>query len=288
MLPARLPGWAADDHGAAFAAWQRTAIAPGPCDDPRLFFETCFTVASQPCHFTGYYEPELEGRLSADARFCHPLHAAPAGLGAGKVWHSRREIMAGGLLDGLELVWLDSAIEAFLAQVQGSVRVRLEDGSVLRLGFAGKNGHDYRSIGKALIRRGAIAADAISADAIRDWCAAHPGEVAELLAHNPSYVFFRALDLAPDLGPIGSSGVPLTAMRSLAADPAHVPPGSPIWVECGSIQALFVAQDTGSAIRGPDRADLFCGSGAAAGRIASALNTQGTMRVFLPHGGMPA
>jgi membrane-bound lytic murein transglycosylase A len=264
--------------------WQRTAIAPETCGDPRSFFESRFIVASRPCHFTGYYEPELDGRRAADARFCHPLHAAPAGLGDGRIWHSRREIMEGGLLRGLELVWLDSAIEAFLAQVQGSVRVRLEDGSVLRLGFAGRNGHDYRSIGQELIRRGAVAADAISADAIRDWCAAHPGEVAGLLAHNPSYVFFRTLALAPELGPVGSSGVPLTAMRSLAADPAHVPPGSPVWVECGSLRALFVAQDTGSAIKGAGRADLFCGSGAAAGRIASGLNTHGTMHVFRPHG----
>lgn len=283
-----LAGWSADDHAAAYAVWQSTADLAEPCDYPRRFFETRFTIASHLCHFTGYYEPELEGRRRADARFCHPLHAAPASLREGRVWHSRHEIMAGGLLDGLELVWLDSAIEAFLAQVQGSVRVRLEDGSVIRLGYAGKNGQEYRSIGKELIRREAIAADAISADAIRDWCAANPGEVAGLLTHNPSYVFFRALDLAPDLGPIGSSGVPLTAMRSLAADPAHVPPGSPVWVECGSIQALFVAQDTGSAIKGEGRADLFCGSGAAAGRIASGLNAQGTMHVFRPLGSVPA
>jgi membrane-bound lytic murein transglycosylase A len=294
MLPERaagaeqLSGWSADDHAAAYAVWQRTANVPAVCDDPRSFFERRFVVASHPCHFTGYYEPELEGRRAGDARFCHPLHAAPEGLCKGRVWHSRREIMAGGLLDGLELVWLDSAIEAFLAQVQGSVRVRLEDGSILRLGYAGKNWHDYRSIGQELIRRGAIAADAISANAIRDWCAANPGEVAGLLAHNPSYVFFRALDLAPDLGPIGSSDVPLTAMRSLAADPAHVPPGSPVWVECGSVHALFVAQDTGSAIKGAGRADLFCGSGAAAGRIASGLNQHGTMHVFRPRGAVPA
>lgn len=282
--PERLSGWSADDHAAAYAVWQRTANVPDAGFDPRSFFETGFTVASHHCHFTGYYEPELEGRRAPDARFRHPLHATPAGLCEGRVWHSRGEIMAGGLLDGLELVWLDSAIEAFLAQVQGSVRVRLEDGSVLRLGFAGKNGHDYRSIGKELVRRGAISADAISADTIRDWCAANSDEVAELLTHNPSYVFFRRLDLAPDLGPIGSSAVPLTAMRSLAADPNHVPPGSPVWVECGSIQALFVAQDTGSAIKGAGRADLFCGSGAAAGHIASGLNTQGTMHVFRPLG----
>lgn len=282
--PSVLPGWQADDHAAALAVWQRTAMAPESCGDPRTFFESRFFVASRPCHFTGYYEPELDGRRAPDARFRHPLHGLPPDLPEGRPWFSRREIVERDLLAGRELVRLDSAIEAFLAQVQGSVRVRLDDGSVLRLGYAGRNGHEYRSIGQELIRRGEIAADAISADAIRDWCAAHPADVAELLAHNPSYVFFRLLDLAPDRGPIGSSGVPLTPMRSLAADPAHVPPGSPVWVECGSLQALFVAQDTGGAIRGEGRADLFCGSGASAGHIASGLNTHGTMHVFRPHG----
>jgi membrane-bound lytic murein transglycosylase A len=150
------------------------------------------------------------------------------------------------------------------------------------LGFAARNGHTYRSIGQELVRRGDIPADAISADAIRAWCAAHPEDVAELLAHNPSFVFFRLLDLPEDSGPIGASGVPLTTFRSLAVDPECVAPGVPIWVECGSIQALFVAQDVGSAIRGPARADIFCGSGDVAGQMASALNTQGRLHILTP------
>lgn len=280
--PSDLPGWQSDDHAAAYAAWLLTA-RPAQCDDDaRTFFETHFVAEARRCHFTGYYEPELDGRRERDARFCHPLHAAPGDLTEKGQWFSRREIAERDLLAGRELVWLDSAVEAFLAQVQGSVRVRLEDGSVLRLGYAGKNGHEYRSIGKELILRGAIAADAISADAIRGWCAANPAAVPELLALNPSYVFFRTLDLNRKLGPIGSSGVPLTALRSLAADPDHVPPGAPVWVECGSVQALFIAQDTGSAIKGPERADLFCGSGEAAGRLASGLNTEGWMHVLRP------
>lgn len=288
--PSELPGWQTDDHAAAFAVWRRTAPSAQPdVTEARTFFETHFVAEARPCHFTGYYEPELEGRRARDERFCYPLHAAPAGLSDRQPWFPRREILERDLLAGRDLVWLDSAIEAFLAQVQGSLRVRLEDGGILRLGYAGKNGHEYRSIGKELIRRGAIAANGISAHAIRDWCAAHRDEVPELLAHNPSYVFFRPLDLAPDLGPIGSSGISLTMFRSLAADPDHVPPGSPVWVECGTVRALFVAQDTGSAIGGEGRADLFCGSGAAAGRIASGLNVQGTMHVFRPrHAGMQA
>lgn len=280
--PADLPGWAADDHAAAFAAWRLTAPGAGDAADPRAFFETGFRAVRHPCHFTGYYEPELPGRLVPDDRFRHPLHAPPPALPAGRPWFSRAEIVTGDLLAGHEIVWLDSAVEAFLVQVQGSARIRLPGGRVLRLGFAAKNGHPYRSIGQELVRRGEIAADAISADAIRAWCAARPDAVAALLAGNPSYVFFRLLDLPGDLGPVGASGVPLTPLRSLAADPAHVPPGAPVWVECGSVRSLFIAQDTGSAITGPARADLFCGSGAAAGQMASGLNTRGTMHVLYP------
>ena len=138
------------------------------------------------------------------------------------------------------------------------------------------------SVGQELIQRGEVGQNAMSADAIRDWCAAHPDQVPDLLATNPSFVFFRLLDLPETLGPIGASGVPLTPLRSLAADPDHIAPGTPVWVECGSQQALFIAQDTGSAIKGPGRIDLFCGSGAAAGRMASGLNAQGTIHVLRP------
>ncbi len=285
-----LPGWDADDHAAALAVyagswpglgsgWPRLE---GRESDPRVFFEQAFlaVAAPGPCHFTGYYEPELPGRRARDGRFRHPLYASPEGLPPDRPWFSRREIVAGDLLAGRELVWLDSAVEAFLAQVQGSVRIRLDDGATMRLGYAGRNGHPYRSIGAELIRRGEVPAESMSADAIRTWCAAHPDRVADLLAHNPSFVFFRPLDLPDDVGPIGSAGVPLTAFRSLAADPDHIPPGAPVWVECGSLHALFVTQDTGSAILGASRADLFCGSGPAAGRVASGLNTLGRMHVL--------
>ncbi len=280
--PAGIPGWAAEDHAAAFAVWHLTAPDAAAAPDARRFFETAFDTEPRPCHCTGYYEPELSGRLIPDARFRHPLHALPPDLPTDRPWFSRAEIAAGDLLAGRELVWLDSAIEGFLAQVQGSVRVRVDNGTVLRLGYAGKNGHPYHSIGQELIQRGEVGQNAMSADAIRDWCAAHPDRVADLLATNPSFVFFRPLDLPETLGPIGASGVPLTPLRSLAADPDHIAPGTPVWVECGSQQALFIAQDTGSAIKGPGRIDLFCGSGAAAGRMASGLNAQGTIHVLRP------
>ena len=280
--PAGIPGWAAEDHAAAYAVWHLTAPDTASVPDARRFFETAFDAEPRPCHCSGYYEPELSGRLTPDARFRHPLYALPPDLPPDRPWFSRAEIAEGDLLAGRELVWLDSAIEGFLAQVQGSVRVRVENGTVLRFGYAGKNGHPYRSIGQELIRRGEVDQNAMSAEAIRDWCAAHPNRVADLLATNPSFVFFRPLDLPETLGPIGASGVPLTPLRSLAADPDHIAPGTPVWVECGSQHALFIAQDTGSAITGPGRIDLFCGSGAAAGRMASGLNAQGTIHVLYP------
>lgn len=297
--PAAIPGWAAEDHAAALRCYAATADLLPPAwprpgaadhDDPRGFFERRFRAdPAPPGHpglFTGYYEPELEGALVPDARFRHPLHAPPPDLGAAP-WHDRAAIEEGGLLAGCELVWLDSAVEAFLAQVQGSARVRLREGGVLRLGFAARNGHPYRSIGAELIRRGAVPAAGMSAQAIRDWCAAHPGEVAALLRHNPSYVFFRRLDLPPGSGPLGAMGRPVTALRSLAVDPAQVPLGAPVWVDLAGTEPfsrLMVAQDTGSAIRGAQRGDIFFGSGAAAGAAAGRLAAPGRLVALRPRG----
>lgn len=285
-----LSGWAADDHEAALAAYQSTVeIAgpewPRPAQGPaRAFFETCFApvlIGVGRALFTGYYEPEVAGALEPGGGYRHPLHAPPETLPDGP-WFSRAEILAGNLLSGRELVWLDSRIEAFLAQVQGCVRVRLPDGSVQRFGFAGRNGHPYRSIGAELVRRGEIDAEAMSADAIRVWCASHPAAVDALLAHNPSYVFFRRIDLPMDAGPVGTMGRPLTAGRSLAVDPTHVPLGAPVWVETGGLSTLMVAQDTGSAITGAERGDIFCGTGAAAGERAGVMRQSGRLVTLLP------
>ncbi len=289
-----LPGWEADDHERALAAYASTASLLGPewprptGTAARQFFEKRFVpvlIGEPPALLTGYYEPEVVGSLFPDSAFCHPLHASPADLPANpsaRPWASRAEIVAGNLLAGRELVWLDSAVEAFLAQVQGSVRVRLPDGGARRFGFAGKNGHPYRSIGAELIRRGEIAEADMSAGAIRAWCADHPAAVDALLGHNPSYVFFRPLDLPEAVGPIGALGRPLTAGRSLAADPAHLPLGAPVWVETGATSVLMVAQDSGSAITGAQRGDIFCGSGVEAGERAGAMRLSGRLVTLLP------
>lgn len=213
-----------------------------------------------------------------------PLRAAPAG----QVAASRAEIEDGALADQrLELAWVDP-VDAFFLHIQGSGRVRLADGTVLRLGFAARNAHPYVPIGRLLIERGAIAREAMSMQAIRAWLAAAPPEAARaLLRENPSYIFFRVLDLAADTGPIGTLGVPLTPRRSIAVDRAHVPLGAPVWLlgETG-LPALQVAQDTGGAIRGRARADAFWGWDEAAPLAAGPQNSTVRMLVLVPRSAM--
>ncbi|MCX8507601.1 MAG: MltA domain-containing protein [Rhodobacteraceae bacterium] len=290
-----LPGWSADDHQAALACYLISAdLLPGHWPRPgkesaRSFFERAFLPrpAVAPALLTGYYEPELEGSPYTTARFCHALYAPPVGWQAAQPWASRTEIEEGNLLAGQELVWLDSPLEAFLAQVQGSVRVRLADGRVWRFGFAGKHGHPYSSIGKELIRRGVLLENDASVAAIRDWAAQHPDQLTSLLRTNASFVFFRPLDLPPESGPLGTLQRPVTPLRSIAVDPDHIPLGAPVWVDWQGQTRLMIAQDTGSAIKGPARGDIFFGSGAAAGALAGALKAEGRMTPLLPKADVP-
>ena len=294
MRPDALAGWDRDDLQAALAAfrvtmdllpqdWPRPAEEVGP-----EFFVRAFEAgpAFPPALLTGYYEPELEGRLTPDARFRHPLCAPPAGWPEdwqeGQVWASRAEIEEGRLLAGREILWLDDALEAFLVQVQGSCRVRLADGTVVRLGYAGKNGHPYSSIGKILLARGDLDLADVSVDAIRGWAARHPGQVPGLLRQNASFVFFRLLDLPADRGPIGAMGRSVTAGRTVAVDPGHVTLGAPVWMAWDGQARLCIAQDRGSAILGPGRADLYCGGGAGAGAVAGRLKASAVMVPLQP------
>lgn len=280
-----IAGWARDDHAAARAAFDVSADLAGFSDlsraqEARYFFEEAFepveVCTPGTAHFTGYYEPELAGSRVRCAAFTAPLHSTPTDLSPDHPWHTRAEIVAGDLLAGQEIAFVESPIEAFLAQVQGSVRIRLVEGGVLRLGFAAKNGHPYRSIGAELLRRGESAP--LTPDAIRAWCAAHPDQVQSLLNLNASYVFFRTLDTPEHVGPMGAMGRPVTPGRSLAVDPEVIPLGSPVWIEVPGFGArLMVAQDIGSAIKGPGRGDIFFGSGPEAGRAAGAMNAHGRM-----------
>lgn len=302
---ADLDGWAEDDHAAALAAFRVTCAQrkePGwaaacaqaeDVRDARVFFETHFrpvVIGDPPALFTGYYEPELEGSATRTPRFSHPAYGRPPEFDGKGQWHSRSVIEERGLLRGrgLELVWFEDPVEVFFLQIQGSGRVRLQDGSVVRLGFAAKNNHPYRSIGAELVRRGAMDQHRVSAQGIKAWVKRNPDQGPGLLRHNPSFVFFRKMpDLPPERGPVGAMNRSVTTLRSIAVDPAFIPLGAPVWVEKdgnGPLRRLMIAQDTGTAIKGAQRADIFYGTGAAAGQTAGRVRDGGRMVVLLPRG----
>lgn len=300
---ADLTGWAQDDHREALAAftetcdllrapeWAPLCALAREATDARAFFEMFFRpvlTGTPPALFTGYYEPELAGSLQRTARFAWPVYARPPEFDGKGIWHSRDVIEDRGLLRGrgLELAWLEDPVEAFFLQIQGSGRIRLPDGGVLRLGYAAKNNHPYRSIGTELIRQGAMAAHQVSAQGIKAWVRANPAAGQQLLRHNPSFVFFRKLaDLPAHRGPIGAMGRSVTTLRSLAVDPAFTPLGAPVWMEkagADPLNRLMIAQDTGTAIKGAQRADIFYGTGPAAGDAAGRIKDGGRMITLLP------
>ncbi|WP_377191860.1 murein transglycosylase A [Ruegeria meonggei] len=301
-----LEGWAADDHGAALSVFLNTC---GDLDDPdwralcgvartydaaaaRAFFELFFRPVlvedGKDALFTGYFEPELDGSRTRSDRFRYPIYKMPPEARADNPWLSRREILSGDAMQGrgLEIAWVDDPVELFFLQIQGSGRIRLPDGGALRVGYSGANGHPYRSIGTELVRKGALGAHQVSAQMIRAWVRKNPEAGAELLFHNPSYVFFREVTrVAPEFGPLGAMNRSVTTMRSIAADPVYTPLGAPVWVEKDGktpLRRLMIAQDTGSAIKGAQRADIFFGTGDAAGQEAGRLRDPGRMVVLLP------
>jgi len=187
---------------------------------------------------------------------------------------------------GLEIAWVDDPVELFFLQIQGSGRISLQNGTTIRVGYGGSNGHDYRSIGTELVQRGIYDVHQVSAEVIKNWVRRNPEAGAELLLHNPSYVFLRRIDdLRADLGPRGAMNRSITTGRSVAIDPKFVTLGAPVWVEkdgADPVRRLMIAQDTGSAIKGAQRADLFMGTGDAAGRAAGQLRDPGRMLVLMP------
>jgi len=300
-----LEGWAQDDHAAALSVFVQTCdlldqpewqpvCALGRDTAPeaaRAFFELFFRpvmIGAPPALFTGYFEPELEGSPVRTPRFAYPIYRRPPELAAEVPWYSREQIDSGGLLRGrgLELAWLDDPVDVYFLQIQGSGRIRMPDGKVIRVGYAGKNNQPYRSIGQELIRRGVFDASEVSAEVIQNWVRRNPGAGQALLNTNPSFVFFRKIgDLDPGEGPIGAMGRSITTLRSIAVDPAHVPLGAPVWIEKSGaepMQRLMIAQDTGGAIKGAQRADIFFGTGRAAGLAAGQIKDGGRMVVLLP------
>jgi len=259
--------------------------------------------------FTGYYEAELDGALFPGAGYRVPVYGRPPDLVTvnlgrfradlqgerivGRVaegelvpYYSRAEI-DGGALDGrnLELLWATDPVDVFFLHVQGSGRVRLPDGAARRIGFAATNGLDFYAIGGALLDEGQISREQASMQAIRDWLRANPDRAAEIMQRNARYVFFRWIE---GDGPIGSQGVALTPGRSLAVDPAFLPLGVPVFLDTtwpGSdrpLRRLMVAQDTGGAIKGPIRGDVFWGAGEAALAQAGRMKQDGRLYLLLP------
>ena len=264
---------------------------------------------------TGYYEPLLRGSRTRRAPYLHALYAPPDDLLVidltsvnpdlknmrlrGRVegrrvvpYWSRADIERGmASVSGKELVWVDNPIEAFFLEVQGSGRIQLDSGETLRLNYADQNGHPYQSIGRWLLDRGELKAGEATMQGIKAWAVANPRRVEELLAQNPSYVFFRELPGGdPAVGPIGAQGLPLTPERSIAVDPRFIPLGSPVFLATTypntdtRLERLMVAQDTGGAIRGAVRADYFWGFGADAGALAGRMRQNLRMWVLLPKG----
>lgn len=271
---------------------------------------------------TGYYEPLLRGSRQRGGAFQTPLYAVPDDLVTvdlgelfpalkgervrGQIkgrrvvpYPDRAQLADGSVLAGKELVWIDDPVDAFFLQVQGSGRVRLTDGTTVRMAFADVNGQPYRSIGRYLVDQGEMTLDQTSMQAIRAWVRANPARKDELLNQNPSVVFFREEKITdPSLGPRGALNVPLTAGRSIAVDPRWLPLGAPMYLatsqpgsdgRAGSppLQRLVVAQDTGGAIRGGLRADYFFGTGVDAGNRAGRMRAPGQMWLLWPKGAQP-
>lgn len=295
--------------------------AEGPAPDPataRGRIEAAFrpfraTAEGNPTGlFTGYYEIELIGSRSEDAANRYPLYRRPPDLVnvdlgefrdslkgqriAGRVvgetlkpYPDRAQIDRGALAGkGLEIAFVADPVDAFFLHIQGSGRVRLADGSHVRVGYAAQNGHPYLAIGRPLIERGAIPRDKVSMQSIRAWLAANPGEAERVMWLNASYVFFRELT---GEGPIGAQGVALTPGRSLAVDRRHIPMGAPIWLstttpDAAPLRRLMVAQDTGGAIKGPVRGDVYFGFGAEAGELAGQMKQPGRWWLLLPRAGL--
>jgi membrane-bound lytic murein transglycosylase A len=236
--------------------------------------------------FTGYYEPILNGSLRRHGKYQTPLYKMP---GKGINYKIPRSKIVKGALKGrgLELVWVDDPVEAFFLQVQGSGRIRLDNGREIKLGYAGQNGYPYFPIGKALLDKGALPHGHITMQSIKKWLHAHPRQAESIMSQNQSYVFFK-INNTPG-GPIGSHGVPLTPHRSLAIDRSFISLGTPLWLHATHpdhhkphLKKLMVAQDTGGAIKGAVRGDYFWGSGPAAATYAGAMNAKGQLYVFLP------
>jgi membrane-bound lytic murein transglycosylase A len=320
--------FSSDPAWGTYGEWQaacRSGQGVNENDPPavRAFLQNNFKVVSATAAgdpqglFTGYYESTLNGSRTKHGAYQYPLLGRPADLIMVELGDFREELkgqrIAGRVIEGKlkpyenraaivsgrmppeqfkPLVWLDDPHDAFFVQVQGSGIVHLDDGSLMRVGYAAQNGHPYYAIGRELVKRGIYKKDEVSMDTIRNWMLQNPAKAEELMNTNPSYVFFQEMkDDGAGAGPQGGEGVKLTAGRSLAIDRGKLPYGFPVYLmadyadENGKlIRKLMMAQDTGGAIRGAVRGDYFWGSGAMAESKAGPMKARGRYFFLLPKG----
>ena len=301
----------------------REAVVLGPptAREARDFFETRFRpvriskVDEADGFLTGYYEPIVAGSRVPTGEYTVPMYrrpsdliaaARPAGasfpnkggawrrLGRKRVPYFDRGQIEDGALDGkgLEICWLKDPADAFFIHIQGSARVRLEDGAVLRLNYDAHNGHRYTPIGSVLVKRNDVPKEAMSMDRIREWMLANPAEGKELRRQNRSFIFFRIAELADHEEAVGAQGIPVTSLRSIAIDRKLHAYGTPFWIDAelpltgdagkDRFRRLMIAQDTGSAIVGPARADIYFGAGDEAGRVAGRIKHPGRFVMLVP------
>lgn len=310
-------------YGALYEACRRAADAkPADAAAARAFFEQSFrpvriSPLGDPNGFlTGYYEPIVDGARERTGEFAHPLYRRPDGLlrsgrmlkasvDPGKKGKSKRKMrlmpfydrtaIENGALAGrnLEICYLKDPIDAFFVEIQGSARVRLGDGSMMRVNYAAQNGHKYFAVGKVLIDRGIVPKEEMSMDRIRQWMAANPEEGRDLRRMNRSFVFFRETGLADNEEAIGAQGVSLTANRSIAVDRNLHIYGTPFFIQAelplanekssDKFRRLMIAQDAGGAITGIARADLYFGAGDEAGRVSGRLKHPGRFVMLFPN-----
>ena len=307
------------DHSEWAAACRAADAMPNPTDqEAREFYEQWFTAHGvyaghgiRTGLITGYYEPLLFGSLSQTGQFRYPIYQPPEDLltvelsglypelkgkrirgrlSGNKIvpYHSRESLQSSPeVLRGQELVWVDDPVALFFLHVQGSGRVVLQDGTVLGVSYADQNGHPYRSIGRELINMGELNKEDVNLFSIREWLNSNPSRANTLLERNPSYVFFSVRP-ATDEGPNGTLNVPLVAERTIAVDPGVIPLGSPVWLDTTlpgsgeSYRRLVLAQDTGGAIKGHVRADLFWGQGQRAEHMAGLMKQDGRLYILKP------
>ncbi len=312
-----LPGWNSGDQIGALHALDKSCKVivkqnPKSNAEARALIEENFTpyklseTGKSPGHFTGYYQPTIEGSLIKTDKYTVPIYQRPKNLIRKKTaqgkkkygmmengkfvpFHSRQEIAEGNLIKKEHVIaWLPNRTERAFLQIQGSGRIFFPNGESILVGYSGQNGHPYRPIGRALLEQKELPRENINMQSIKKWLLEHPKKADKILNYDPSFVFFKVLS---QNDPVGAQGIELTPKVSLAVDKRYTRYGTPIWIDTTykdpdgkteALQKLMVAQDTGGAIRGPNRGDVYWGHGKYAEYVAGHMNSKGKLWVLLP------